>query len=299
MCCNPMMAGERQSPRAIDRARLTGELRDLGVREGAVVMAHVSMSALGFVIGGSETVVRALLDALEPGGTLVAYAQWEEHVFSEERWPAAYRAAYRAARPVFDPATGEVRRSLGRFPERVRTWPGALRSAHPDASLAAVGPHAAALTAHHPRDDAYGPGTPLARIVAAEGQVLMLGAPLESLTLLHHAEALADVPGKRRVSFTTPVLEDGEVRVRAYSDIDTSHGAVAYEDLDLDGEDFDVIARDALAAGIGTRGRVGEAACYVFGAAELTAFGVRWIEERFGAGSPARASVSVPQSKSS
>jgi aminoglycoside 3-N-acetyltransferase len=36
------------------------------------------MSALGRVVGGAETVVRALLDALGPEGTLIAYTGWQD-----------------------------------------------------------------------------------------------------------------------------------------------------------------------------------------------------------------------------
>ena len=60
-------------------------------------------------------------------------------------------------------------REHGRIPERLRTWPGAERSDHPEASVVAVGPRAAWLTVEHPCDDAYGPGTPFARLVDPGG----------------------------------------------------------------------------------------------------------------------------------
>ena len=240
-------------------------------------MVHTRMSALGWVIGGSETVVRSLLDALGPEGTLMAYASWADHVYALEDWPAEHRVAYAAEPPRWDPAVGEVDRDYGRIPERLRTWPGTLRSAHPEASVVAVGPRAEWLTAAH--EDGYGAGSPFARLVEADGQVLMLGAPLETITLLHHAEAIARAPGKRTVTYEI-ALADG--RVRSYTDIETSHGAYPYESLGLDDDEFAVIARDALAAGVGVRGTVGAAECHLFPAPELTAFAVAWIEARFG-----------------
>ncbi len=42
-------------------------------------------------------------------------------------------------------------------------------------------------------------------------------------------------------------------------------------------------AREALEAGAGVRGRVGEAECHLFDAARLTGFAVDWLERRFGA----------------
>jgi aminoglycoside 3-N-acetyltransferase len=268
----------RVMPAAITGARIAGDLRALGVRSGGVLLVHTRMSALGWVIGGSGTVVAALLDALGPAGTLVAYASWAEHVYRAEEWPAEHRAEYLAHPPCFDVATGEVDPGYGRIPERLRTWPGARRSAHPEASVVAVGPRAAWLCERHPEDDGYGAGSPFARLVEAGGQVLMLGAPLDTVTLLHHAEAIAAVPDKRRVTYRVRV--GGEDRT--YTDIDTSRGAFPYERLGLAEDPFAVIATAALAAGTGVRGRVGAADCVLFGARELVAFAVAWMEERFG-----------------
>lgn len=269
---------------AITRSVLAADLSALGIRRGGVLMVHTRMSALGWVVGGSETVVRALLDALGPEGTLMAYVSWQDHVYHASDWPAEHRDAYLAEPPVFDVSTGEAARDHGRIPERLRTWPGAERSAHPEASVVAAGPRARWLTAEHPDDDAYGARSPFARLGEAGGQVLMLGAPLETLTLLHHAESIAGAPGKRMVTFRVRVAgPDGREEDRTYTDIDTSAGAFPYEQVDLGGdEDFAAIARAALGAGIGAPGRAGAAECHLFPARELTAFGVAWIEERFG-----------------
>jgi aminoglycoside 3-N-acetyltransferase len=274
-----MRLGSPAMPDAITGTRITEDLRALGVRPGGVVMVHTRMSALGWVIGGSGAVVQALLDALGPEGTLVAYASWAEHVYHAEDWPAEHRAAYLADPPSFDVATGEIDPDYGRIPERVRTWPGAVRSRHPEASVVAVGPRAGRLCAEHHDDDGYGTTSPFARIVEAGGQVLMLGAPLDTVTLLHHAEAIADVPGKRRVTYQVRVAGED----RTYTDIDTSLGALHYDALGLTDDPFAVIASSALQAAIGVRGRVGAADCVLFAAPELVAFAVAWMEERFGA----------------
>jgi aminoglycoside 3-N-acetyltransferase len=265
------------SATAVSGARLARDLRELGVRRGGVLMVHTRMSALGWVVGGSETVVRALLDVLGPDGTLAAYASWQEHVDRAEDRPAEHRDAYAADPPAFDPATGEVDRDYGRIPERVRTWPGAMRSAHPEASVAAVGARAAWLTEEHPEDDGYGARSPFARIVEADGQVLMLGAPLETVTLLHHAEAMARVAGKRTVTYRVTLAGEGGLRERTY----TARGALRYDRLGLDDDEFAVIARAALDAGIGARDTVGDGASHLFPAPALTAFAIGWMEERF------------------
>ena len=272
--------------RAVTSSQLVADLRRLGVRAGGVVMVHTRMSALGWVVGSSETVVRALLEAVGPEGTLMAYASWEEHVYQLADRPPEHREAYLAEPPAFDLLTSEAARDHGRIPERLRTWPGAERSFHPEASVVAVGARARWLTEEHAQDEGYGARTPFARLVAAGGQVLMLGAPLETLTILHHAEGIARVPEKRRITFRVPVRVPGGVQEREYTDIDTSLGAFPYEDLDLPEEDFAVIGREALDAGIGVRGRIGHGLGHLFPAAELTRFGVAWMEARFGRREP-------------
>jgi len=116
---------------AISRSELVAGLRALGLREGSAVLVHARMSALGWVVGGSGAVVSALLEALGPDGTLVAYASWQDHVYHAGEWPEEHRAAYLAEPPLFDPATAVAAGDHGRIRERVRTWRGAHGRVHP------------------------------------------------------------------------------------------------------------------------------------------------------------------------
>lgn len=268
------------------RSELVQGLRSLGVRAGGALMVHTRMSALGWVVGGSQTVVEALLEVLGPDGTLMAYAGWEDDPWHLAEWPERWQRAYLEELPPFDPALSEADHEMGRVPERIRTWPGARASSGHVMRMVAVGARAEWLTAGQPWDDPQGIGSPLARLVEAEGRVLMLGAPLETLTILHHAEALAEAPGKRWVLYRVPVREGARVVWRDVHDIDTSsRGALPYERFVPEGVDaFEFIGRSALDAGIGRPGRVGEAESHLFEARALLEFGVRWIEERFGGG---------------
>ena len=55
----------------ITKTELLRDLRALGVRAGMDLMVHSSLSALGVVKGGAETVVNALLEAVGRKGTLI------------------------------------------------------------------------------------------------------------------------------------------------------------------------------------------------------------------------------------
>lgn len=265
-------------------------MRELGVRQGGILMAHVRISALGWVVGGTQTVVEAVLEAIGADGTLMVYAGWEDDTWHIAAWPPEWQEAYRREMPPFDQHLSGADHDMGRFAERVRTWPGAVPSSAHVMRMIAVGPDAEWLTADHPWDHGNGPGSPLAKLVEAEGQVLMLGAPLEKLTLLHHAEALVDSPEKRLVTYPIPVREGDAVVWREVQDHDTSGRAAFPYDrfVPKDVDEFEFIARAALKARCGVAGKVGESTSHLFEAKPLLEFAVRWLEDRFGSGARLR-----------
>ena len=113
---------------------LGSDLRALGVTAGDTVLAHSSASSLGFVAGGAQAVVQALLDVLGPEGTLVVPthtpdntdpADWCNPPVPESWWPAI-----RSQAPGFDPSRTPSR-WMGVIAETVRTWPGSAAQRSP------------------------------------------------------------------------------------------------------------------------------------------------------------------------
>lgn len=241
------------------------------------------MSGLGTVVGGAETVIRALLDTVGPAGTLVAYVGWQDGPPNDlTELSDADRGLLLAEHPVYNPTVARARRDHGRLAEALRTWPGAVHSGHPEAGVAAVGRDAAAIASTHPLDDAYGAGTPYEHVVAAGGQVVLLAAPLDTVTLVHHAEAIARVTAKRRVRWDVPLQVDGTRRWVTLDDIDTSAGALDYTAL-TGGDDYVAwFARRALAAGAGRVGALGAGTGHVFDGRRLVQSTVELIEQAFG-----------------
>ena len=178
----------------ITRSRLTRDLNKLGVNAGQTVMLHVSARAIGWIVGGPNVVLQSLLDVLGPEGTLMMYVGWEDVPDRLENSPKEWQQAYLEECPAFDPDTSRANRGYSILAEYLRTWPDASRSNHPEASFAAVGALARWITERHPLQYAYGRDSPLARLCEAEGKVLLLGASLNTVTLLHYAENMANVP---------------------------------------------------------------------------------------------------------
>ena len=261
------------------RADLREDLRALGIVPGDVVMVHASLRAIGPVLGGPDSVIAAILDAASPAGTLLCYTDWHADYEDLRDERGELPPALRPHVPPFVPEASRAARYLGSLGELVRTYPEALRSGNPGASCAAVGARAAWLTAEHVLDFGYGPASPFGKLVTCGGKVLMLGAPLDTMTLLHHAEHLAQIPGKRLVRTEVPLQGAGGAVWREIEEFDTSDPVVS----GLADTYFSDIVEAFLATGRGHTGTVGRAPSVLVPAAEIVAFAVAWLETHFGA----------------
>jgi len=189
----------------------------------------MAMSKLGWIVGGAEAVIRALLAAVGESGTIMMTTNSSNNTDPYE-WqrppvPEAWWQLIRDHTPAYNPLTTPTR-EMGVVPELFRTWPGAIRSDHPAFSLAALGPNAEYLVADHALQEDSGDRSPLGKLYELDGHVLLLGVEHWNNTSLHLAEFRADYPGKRNLSTGSAMLMDGR---RQW---------VTYETLDTDPDDF-------------------------------------------------------------
>jgi aminoglycoside 3-N-acetyltransferase len=253
------------------RETLARDLRALGLGTGDVVLMHSSMRSVGFVAGSTQAVVQALLDVLGPDGTLAVPthtpentdpAEWQNPPVPEEWWPVI-----RDHTPGFDPARTRPSRWMGVLADSVRTWPGALRSDHPQVSFAAVGRYAAEITTGHRLDDALGEQSPLGAVYRLNGKVLMLGCGYDSNTSLHLAEYRQESP-PRGVTGSALRAED-------------STGVwTTWTDVVVDEDDFEPLGGDfEFTTGRVTIGRVGDGVARLMSQRELVDFATGWMAE--------------------
>ncbi|GAA3225572.1 aminoglycoside N(3)-acetyltransferase [Dactylosporangium siamense] len=253
---------------------MVAQLATLGLPTGATVIVHSSLSQLGWVAGGPQAVVTALLEAVGPAGTLVMPthsrqltepADWGNPAVPQSWWDVI-----RSETPAFDPRTTPTY-FMGAVVECFRRFPGVLRSDHPTVSFAACGPDAGRITAGHTLHDGLGEGSPLARLYEADAWVLLLGVGHDNNTSLHLAEYRAALPAEKpRLRQGSPVLVDGERRWVEYTELadDTS----LFEPL---GKDF------AAITGLERVGPVGSGTARLMRQRALVDFGAMWLSRRF------------------
>ena len=269
---SPAVAGEAG---AIDAASHPGtvnslrqDLRSLGVSVGMTLLVHSSMSALGWVAGGPQAAIEALLAAVGDDGTLVMPTHstglsepslWRNPPVPESWWPII-----REETPPFD-ARLTPTRMMGVIAEGFRTYPGVRRSRHPQESFAACGPNAGLVVDNHSLDHGLGDASPLGRLYDLDGYILLLGVGHANNTTLHLAEYRADSPGKEWVTQGGPLMVDGERRW------------VTFEDLEGNSDDFEEIGEAFAASGFERRAPVGSGEGRLMGVRELVDFAADWM----------------------
>ena len=240
---------------------LSRDLSELGLRAGMTVMVHSSLRRVGWTVGGPVTVIRALLGALGPTGTLVMPAESpyvsDPSTWHDPRVPPEWHETIRENLPVFDPLTTPT--TMGAIAEAFRTFPGTRRSNHPLVSVCANGRHAEAITRHHALEFCEGRGTPFERLYELDGYTLLLGVGFNRCSSLHYAESL--VPNRRTSLSRFPIVQDGR---RVW----VEKPDMAYDE----GVHFPVVGRQFAEARALTAGRVGNADALLFSTRDLVDF---------------------------
>ncbi|MCS7466769.1 AAC(3) family N-acetyltransferase [Stieleria sp. ICT_E10.1] len=191
----------------IDRGLFQTHLSELGVKKGGVVLVHSSLSSLGYFVGGADCVIGGLLEFIGSEGTLLMPAHTFSAVNRGERTFNSRKDASQA----------------GKITEVFRQRPGVIRSTHPSHSVSVVGPMAKELIDGHLfADSPCGHGTPYAKLMDQNGQILLLGVGLKRNTCFHTVEAMAGVPyllkpHKDEFSITENELSPIRVKVRCHN----------------------------------------------------------------------------------
>jgi aminoglycoside N3'-acetyltransferase len=167
---------------SIDRRSLVRAFRRLGMQRGDTVCVHSSLKSLGFISGGPNEVIEALIETVGPEGGIMMPS-----------FPlTGSMAGYLDGGELFDVRVTTSR--SGALTEIFRQRDDVSRSLHPTNPVAAWGASAERLLRGHENSATpYGYATPYGRLVEEErGCVLMMGTHIHSL--LHHLQERVDFP---------------------------------------------------------------------------------------------------------
>ena len=246
-------------------------LMSLGINSNDILLVHSSLSSLGWVCGGEQAVVSALINAVGRGGTLVMPAhsgnlsdpaQWENPPVPIE-WIQTIYDNMPAYEPEITPTGG-----MGRIAELFRTFPNTIRSNHPQVSFCANGKYATNITEKHPLTPQLGMDSPLGKLYNLKAKVLLLGVDYDRCTSFHLAESLIEEMPIKKMG--AAILENGK---RCWK---------WFEDYEYDSEDFELIGREFEENYKVQRGKVGNAECKLFEIKDGVDFAREWlIKHRF------------------
>jgi len=171
-------------------------VRSVGVGPGDLVMFHSSLSSMGHVIGGPNTVIEGFLQAVGPEGTVAVPTLWWNGSQDVADWDIETSPSY-----------------PGIITETFRQRPDSIRSNNPTHSVSAIGPRAAELTENHGEwglrpclfgDAAFSAASPWERLYQWDAHYCFLGVDFTVNTEGHYCQAvlvewaLAQAPEDRR-----------------------------------------------------------------------------------------------------
>lgn len=166
-------------------------LRRIGLKPGMIVEVHCSLSSFGYVIGGAQSVVDALLEVITPAGTIVMPYQTVENS-EPSRWrnPPVNPMANQKVRdniPAYNRFNSDAI-GMGKVAENFRKRPDVILSNHPQLSYMVWGQYAKALCNRQSLHFPLSQESPAARMYELKACVLLMGCDYDKATLMHLAE---------------------------------------------------------------------------------------------------------------
>ncbi len=164
----------------ISENRLVRDFRALGLCSGDIVIVHSSLSSIGYVEGGANTVVNSLIRSVSPGGTVL---------FPTNVFRGSVTEFMQTVRIV------DLRKypsQLGAISRAACLHPHSVRSLHPTHPVVGIGPDARnILSKHILAEGPCGKFSPYYEVAKRKGKILLLGVSSSCNTSLHTVEEIS------------------------------------------------------------------------------------------------------------
>ncbi len=173
----------------INKEDIKFSLELMDIRKGDILLVHSALSSIGYVEGGADTVIDALLETVREEGTVA--------MSTLTGWFSPFNAENTAS-------------AVGKISEKFRLRKNAVRSLHPVHSVAAIGKYAHYITQDHDKcETGCGEGTPYLKIRDLGGKVMLLGVDMDRNTVMHSLEEEIDALYLRTLDIPAPMYMEG------------------------------------------------------------------------------------------
>ena len=178
-------------------------LRKLGIKKSDRIMFHASLSSLGYVKGGAETVVAVLMELITKKGVLMMPSFNHCTIFKK------------SGRGYYDPKRTPT--TNGKIPDTFWKMKGIYRSLNPSHPFAVWGKNAKSYVEKHHKLLTMGEGSPLHLLEKKDGKVVLINCP-NSSTFHHVVEMTNDVPclGKRTEEYPVKLPDGRKITCRTW-----------------------------------------------------------------------------------
>jgi aminoglycoside N3'-acetyltransferase len=203
--------------RETTKEQVVNALIALGVGPGDGLLVHSAIQFLGRPIGGVAMYFDALCDVVG----INAPSSTTRDFFPSSSRPTSlgtlvvptFNFSFAHGEP-YDPLTTPSV-GMGAFSEYIRLLPDSRRTLHPMQSLAVVGRFADDL-AERDTLSAFDPGSAFEHILELDFKLLLLGADVQAVSMLHYSEQRAHVPYRYWKDFTGQVHTPAGWEARTY-----------------------------------------------------------------------------------
>ncbi len=185
------MIAYKQTMPIVRKEDIKSGLMRLGLKKGDTVGVHSSLSSFGYVEGGADTVIDALLETVGQLGNIVMSTH-SANLSEDLRTPEMIALGISWLFKILPYDRDNTPVTTGLIPETFRKREGVVRGLHPSLSIAASGPKAKVLSeGWH-------------RLLELDAYILLVGVGLDRCTALHLAEKRVQLPNHILKKTTPP-----------------------------------------------------------------------------------------------
>ncbi len=172
----------KKKSKHIKYSDIVTDLNEMGIKQRDILLVHSSLKNIGYVVGGPNTVINAILKVIGLEGTLVMPSYPLKGIMMGTMYKVCMMKNY-----IFDYKTTPT--GTGAIPSAFLKIKGIFRSIHPTHSVSAIGKYAKEITEKHQfGNKTFGENSPWAKIIELNGKILGIGITLGPTTQYHYIE---------------------------------------------------------------------------------------------------------------